>query len=304
MSENSYIIIARRPTLVSENVTEEKKVRSHHVMFTHGNAFTVDMCFIVGPHSGADFTECILLGDRHIIRGGECKESREINSKLAEKAHLSRQRHANPNVLQRSAQPYVDVYYCREGLFQSLPSMPRRKPISHKQRKAQLQEKRAIKRGDISLEAPKPSTSKSGRRRVGPSSRDLQPSEVRKIESSRRHQSAFPKHSREFLARSKLLADTVVLPRPITESTLHVPHDIMDMSRDLECPRRPKWRYDMSKKEVESNETRLFEQWREKTRTLLNEWQALPEDSKEMPPLDNLRSPSYYEHNLEVWRQL
>ena len=100
MSENSYIIIARRPTLVSENVTEEKKVRSHHVMFTHGNAFTVDMCFIVGPHSGADFTECILLGDRHIIRDGECKESREINSKLAEKAHLSRQRRANPNVLE------------------------------------------------------------------------------------------------------------------------------------------------------------------------------------------------------------
>ena len=95
----------------------------------------------------------------------------------------------------------------------------------------------------------------------------------------------------------------MVLPRPISEPMIHVPHDVMDASSDLGCPKRPKWRYDMSKKEVESNETRFFEQWREKTRKQLNEWQGLPEDSKEIP-LDNLKSPSYYESNLEVWRQL
>ncbi|KAF8320613.1 uncharacterized protein EI90DRAFT_3131972 [Cantharellus anzutake] len=183
--------------------------------------------------------------------------------------------------------------------------MPRRKPFSHKQKKAQLQEKRAVKRGDVDSDALIPSASGTARRRTAPSSRVLQPSDARKIESTRRLQSTFLKQSHEFRIRSKLLASTFALPRPIKDSACHVPNDIIDLPDDLGCPKRPKWRYDMSKKEVDSNEARSFEQWREHAAKRMNEWQGRGEESNEtLDPLGDLNSPSHYEENLEVWRQL
>lgn len=55
----------------------------------------------------------------------------------------------------------------------------------------------------------------------------------------------------------------------------------------IEFPKRPVWDYDMSKEEVERQETESFEHW-------VN---AVEENYGE----DQL---SWFERNLEVWRQL
>jgi len=52
-------------------------------------------------------------------------------------------------------------------------------------------------------------------------------------------------------------------------------------------PKRPKWDYSMGRQEVEKNETRMFEEWMDSI--------------YEHYPTEDL---SYFEHNLEVWRQL
>jgi len=52
-------------------------------------------------------------------------------------------------------------------------------------------------------------------------------------------------------------------------------------------PRRPKWDYSMSRQELERNETKMFEEWMD---SVYNQY-----------PAEEL---SYFEHNLEVWRQL
>ncbi|KAF9583484.1 Guanine nucleotide-binding-like protein 1 [Lunasporangiospora selenospora] len=52
-------------------------------------------------------------------------------------------------------------------------------------------------------------------------------------------------------------------------------------------PKRPHWDYSMSREQVEQNETQMFNQWIE---SIYNRY-----------PTEEL---SYFEHNLEVWRQL
>jgi hypothetical protein len=202
--------------------------------------------------------------------------------------------------------------------------MPRRRPVSGKQHKAELQLKRAVKRGDIPPTGPssvqQPTNRKQKRVRTDSTCRPLPistASDTANIESSRRLQSAFLKLPPKFLEESKNLATSLTLPRPVPlqaaifdEKTYYVSKS---QEGSLVCPKRPKWKYDMTKKEVEKNEEGLFNKWLKSTDEVLGKWQKgltkadradsdgeeVEDNIKEMP-----RSPTYFERNLEVWRQL
>ncbi|PFH49804.1 hypothetical protein AMATHDRAFT_146756 [Amanita thiersii Skay4041] len=183
----------------------------------------------------------------------------------------------------------------------------RRKPISTRQKKADQKLKRAIKRGDAPPSEPKPKPNHRRSRGRGGSElvRDQHAESVRRI------QSAFITLPPRFLEETKLIASTTPLHRPIAavNAIINITNDLSS-KKDipvLTCPRRPKWRYDMSKKEVEHNEEGWFKKWLEKTDEDLRAWQDGTgpfEDAGSPSNSHTVRSPSYFERNLEVWRQL
>lgn len=180
--------------------------------------------------------------------------------------------------------------------------MHRKKPVSGKQHKAQLQAKRA-------------------RKRVGPESQnDVSSSALPNIRATaistqRRLESSFVRFPAALLDQSKVVAASVALVRPITSGAsiweLHsgrIPsEEETHMRAQMTCMRRPKWRYEMSKKEVEKNEAGLFAKWLEKTDSLVEEWvNAAEKQQSSLTGMSNAMpiSPSIFERNLEVWRQL
>jgi hypothetical protein len=141
------------------------------------------------------------------------------------------------------------------------------------------------------------------------------------IESSRKLQSTFIKLPPTFLEDTKLLASSLILPRPITQEAALLTKSKTggeddDLLGQLSCPRRPKWRFDMSKTEVEKNEEGLHKRWIEQMDQIVEAWQRGPSDHEErhngdeeeenrsQKVLQMPRSPTYFERNLEVWRQL
>lgn len=189
--------------------------------------------------------------------------------------------------------------------------MPRKVAFSAKQKREQLKLKRAIKRGDVD---PPPTTPHSGRK-FRPKGR-TRPRDTTAAESSRKLQSSFVKLPKAFLEVTRSLSATISLQRPIqSEAALWAdapPHanvnDGDTKPQQLACPRRPKWRYEMSKNEVEKNEEGHFKKWINQTDALVDAWctPATPdttdtsEDETEKMP----RAPTSFERNLEVWRQL
>ncbi|KAH9944200.1 P-loop containing nucleoside triphosphate hydrolase protein [Epithele typhae] len=203
--------------------------------------------------------------------------------------------------------------------------MHRRKPISAKQRKEQLQLKRAVKRGDAPAPPPaKPDRHRKGRR--GPTGQQVgapPASRVAAADSSRRLESSFVKLPPQFLAHTRTLAASIALTRPIPPDRAilsDVPSppaaDLPAQDSPLTCPKRPKWRYDMSKKEVEANEEGLFRQWLAQTDASLDpcfdpthspaEADAQAEKTSDHSPgAEHMpHAPTSFERNLEVWRQL
>lgn len=132
--------------------------------------------------------------------------------------------------------------------------MPRKVAFSAKQRRVQILEKRAMKRGEIPVsEVDKKSRKKRGQ--VGDSDAALAAAA-----RARMLVSSFLKPSAEFLEASKLAAATKPLERPIPESARILGVGVGEVEdQGLSCPRRPKWRYEMSKNEVEKNEEGQFE---------------------------------------------
>jgi hypothetical protein len=168
---------------------------------------------------------------------------------------------------------------------------PRRKPTSTRQKKADQKLRRAIKRGDAPPPEPK-SVSRPGPSRLRGKAAKIRSTQ---IESVRRLQSAFMKMPPEFLEKTKIIASTIPVARPIANA--NVLYSVGQVSQDLPrltCPRRPKWRFDMSKKEVEHNEEGLFKKWLEQADKDFQAWQESAQSE----------SPSYFERNVEVWRQL
>ncbi|KAF9015643.1 hypothetical protein BDQ17DRAFT_1386338 [Cyathus striatus] len=195
---------------------------------------------------------------------------------------------------------------------------PRRKPTSTKQKKAEQQLRRAIKRGDVPPPEPKhPQHRKPKHGRIGPTGQVIGASldASRTVESARKLQSAFVKVFPKYLENTKRLASTMSLRRPIpNHAAIYVDFakEYQDKSHQLlTCPKRPKWRFDMSKHEVERNEEGVFKKWLAQMDELTDEWQNRDPDSTQSAiqkiisiDQENLSSPTYFERNLEVWRQL
>ena len=190
------------------------------------------------------------------------------------------------------------------------PTMPRKVAFSHRKKKEQLLRKRAIKRGDIDpSDAPTTHSDRRRRPRVQHSTADNAV-----VESARKLQSAFVKLPKEFLQQTRLLSASLPLQRPIPSQAAIwtdavAVHDDDAKSHQLTCPRRPKWRYDMSKKEVEKNEEGLFKKWIDQTDALVDAWSepdvSSAVDSPDKIDVDSMpRAPTTFERNLEVWRQL
>ncbi|KAF5385091.1 hypothetical protein D9615_001277 [Tricholomella constricta] len=202
---------------------------------------------------------------------------------------------------------------------------PRRKPTSSRQKKADIQLKRAIKRGDVQPPDPQKKIRRPKFRR-GPTGNFIgsaaDPARVTNVQAARRLQSTFVTLPPKFLEDTKFLASTLPLHRPI-QNEIAVFSDSYSNAGNpnapqLTCPRRPKWRFNMSKKEVEHNEEGVFKIWLEQMDGVVAAWQhdkgsngddrknLLPEQQSAGPKevLAMPRSPTYFERNLEVWRQL
>lgn len=205
--------------------------------------------------------------------------------------------------------------------------MKRRIPYSGKKRRLVLKEKRAVKRGDISP-PPEPTKQEKNRRRHRAAA-VLSQTAINAADTARRLQSSFVKLPRKFLDHTKLLAATIPLQRPIPSEVLLSPSIFsQDGENDgnaayhaanaqLTCPTRPKWRYDMSKKELENNEEALLKKWLEATDQIIDGWFQADLESHDAddrsPPIGASQenstprmpsAPASYERNLEVWRQL
>ena len=192
--------------------------------------------------------------------------------------------------------------------------MPRKKPFSNKQRKTQLQEKRAIKRGDVSPPPPVKRNPKQKRRPLASRSAAAGTVDAQAVASSRKLQSAFIKLSPAYLEKTRLIAAKQPLSHPLPPTVAVFNPDDLDQAnsgdaRKLTCPKRPKWRYDMSKNEVEKNEEGWFNKWLDQTDQVLNEWvdrggHASDDDTDSLGGSVMPRAPTHFERNLEVWRQL
>ncbi|GMK54708.1 hypothetical protein CspeluHIS016_0112940 [Cutaneotrichosporon spelunceum] len=161
--------------------------------------------------------------------------------------------------------------------------MPRRRPFSAKQKKQLVQAKRARKRGEDT--APPLTRHPPPRRAAGPARVALE--------------SRFVALPPAFLERTRDAAYAELLPRPLPASAALFPLDLLTRPSNLSVPGRPKFRYGQTKKQVEGNEEGVFRKWLASTRAEVTEWTeaSLKEDGAP-------RSPSWFETNLEVWRQL
>jgi hypothetical protein len=119
------------------------------------------------------------------------------------------------------------------------------------------------------------------------------------------------------LETTKSLAHSTTLDRPIPGDYAIFP--VEQMLRDegrLTCPARPKFRFGQTKKEVEKNEEGLFKKWLKSTEEVVTEWveggEVVEDEEETGAQADEQvqkkqewpRSPSWFETNLEVWRQL
>ncbi|KAL1670708.1 hypothetical protein GGF50DRAFT_42024 [Schizophyllum commune] len=116
-----------------------------------------------------------------------------------------------------------------------------------------------------------------------------------------RLESSFIRLSPEFLEITKKRASDTPLPRPIPASHAIFPSEQSSTEGYVSCPRRPKWRYDQTKTEVEKNEEGLFRKWLAEADEKIN---GFADASDVLSAEGPIRSPCYYERNLEVWRQL
>ncbi|KIK96377.1 hypothetical protein PAXRUDRAFT_10847 [Paxillus rubicundulus Ve08.2h10] len=210
---------------------------------------------------------------------------------------------------------------------------------SGKQRKAQLQLKRAVKRGDAPKPDPVP-TSKHKRSRPPPKpGHTLEAREAtdQAVKAARKLQSTFMKLDRGFLEETRRLAGSIVLTRPIQrglgvltdEWITPIPTVAGADLGNLSVPKRPKWKYTMTKEEVDANEQGHFRKWLSQQDTTVARWQnALNAQAPQCsnadqvnPPADPAglvadhgdagnsethempHPPTHFERNLEVWRQ-
>lgn len=163
--------------------------------------------------------------------------------------------------------------------------MPRKKPFSSKQKKFQLQEKRRRKRNDndSSDDSEGEQATSSERLEVNKQPKDF----AGKKNDPNRYRLHFFKESKQEVDERKLRAKTEpVIPKKLTDleidfETVYRPGSVLDI------PKRPPWDYSMSKQQLEAREEKYFQKY---VAGIMEEHTA-----KEL---------SYFEMNLETWRQL
>ncbi|XP_044529659.1 guanine nucleotide-binding protein-like 1 [Gracilinanus agilis] len=181
--------------------------------------------------------------------------------------------------------------------------MPRKKPFSVKQKKKQLQDKRERKRG-LQDGFRSSSNSRSGSRERREDQTDTSDGEsvtqqIRRLNQQPTHHGSghrydpnryrlhFERETREEVERKKRAAREQVL-KPVNEKSLEL--DIGDIYRpgsNLDFPRRPPWNYEMSREQLMTREEKSFQEYLGKIHGSYTSEQL-----------------SYFEHNLETWRQL
>ncbi|GAA93963.1 uncharacterized protein L969DRAFT_92904 [Mixia osmundae IAM 14324] len=181
--------------------------------------------------------------------------------------------------------------------------MTRQKTFSAKERKQHRQESEPVaSTGKIARKrAPLSSASQQrpARHDYSVSRFEAKRAEERR-QQSQRLQSRFIKLPDHLKERAKTKS-TDILKRPIppchlTEADVQLPDETAPT-----CPYRPKWRYTMTKREVEANEEMAFANWLATTDELVNPAAKVEEDE---PVETEERAPTYFERNLNVWRQL
>ncbi|BGP15316.1 hypothetical protein JCM10213_002625 [Rhodosporidiobolus nylandii] len=208
--------------------------------------------------------------------------------------------------------------------------MARKKPQSGKARKQQLQASRAHKKAthvpvpfpadaasplSSSLSSSRPTTSKDDR--LGQRYRTPEQRERDTLHAGRMAlESRFIRLPKGVQELHRMSAATEVLPRPVPDEAGVVREEEIaprlegEGEEELSCPKRPKWSYMQTKKEVEKNEEGMFKKWLASTDAtiarLSSPSSSLPGQDDEEGEVDptTVRSPTFYERNLQVWRQL
>lgn len=184
----------------------------------------------------------------------------------------------------------------------------RKKPFSVKQKKKQLQERKQRKAGNVSEgRTYKPTVVEQPQKLFRPQEKADQPSDYGRSDtmkhfvpaqvsagtSSNRLRSVFEKLSPAVIERARLasMKPFTRLPQTALEVGIATGDDMIDF------PKRPKWNYGMTKDQLEQSEKQEFEKWLE---GIYERYGDQVEDNGN----GEQKQLSWFEHNLEVWRQL
>ncbi|KAL9558661.1 hypothetical protein MBANPS3_000798 [Mucor bainieri] len=172
---------------------------------------------------------------------------------------------------------------------------PRKKPFSGKQKKQQLQQKHAKKMEKATLvdptsfdylnRGPREATPSLDKHFVAPTNQGMSAADFsqKNVSQDKKLVSVFERLSHQEIESEKLKSMQPLKRLP--KECMEVKSD--EFSEYIEFPKRPVWDYDMTKEEVEKQETESFEHW---VRAVEETYGG-----------DQL---SWFERNLEVWRQL
>jgi hypothetical protein len=182
------------------------------------------------------------------------------------------------------------------------PARPRHIAYSAKQKKEYLQLKRAMKRGEIDADEtllPK----SNGRTKIDKTST----SRSEAVHDALELRSKFTSVPRDYVERTRVAAWDDELERPLLDLATVFPLELVDnpAGKDLTVPSRPAFHAGQSKREVEDAEEEEFRKWRYATREIVDSWtNGTEENENDTSSASTLRSPSRFEINIEVWRQL
>ncbi|KAH8555762.1 hypothetical protein BGW37DRAFT_147081 [Umbelopsis sp. PMI_123] len=185
-------------------------------------------------------------------------------------------------------------------------SSHRKKPFSAKQKKKQLQERKQRKAAggsETRIYRPTvvdPSQNFVPRQRLDrefDSSSSVRPMKqfvpAQMSAGTSKLRSVFEKLSPDVIERARLASMKPFKRLP--QTALEV--SIMPDDKLIDFPKRPKWNYGMTKEDVEQNEKNQFDKW-------LNDIYERYGDHVQNTDDGEQEQLSWFEHNLEVWRQL
>ncbi|CAO3639816.1 unnamed protein product [Cunninghamella echinulata] len=99
-------------------------------------------------------------------------------------------------------------------------------------------------------------------------------------------------------ARLKSMQPFKRLPKTCLEVSLE------DLQPYIDFPKRPKWDYSMDKQQLEEQEEKAFQEWKQCVNEKYGSTEVTATTTVNDDKKDGRKQLSWYEHNLEVWRQL